>query len=1002
MSSSWIRIVRGATAALASLAVSPVGALAWPGPSDRLINPPHLLDEPGVSAVGTVWAGHERLAATLLDGAGTLIVYTSADNGRTWSPAERLGPADTAGNLCADGLGNVYTVWHESGTSEIRFGWSSDFGQSWSSWRVAVMAVARDFEVACNAAGQIVAIWAGTGELPLDVWAAGIDVSGGTPRIRLRQINHSGPFEDPHPRVALGPGRRAVAVWQTDAPFPRIRYSWTSDGGDSWSDPEFLPYPASPELEQILPDVAMAGDQAVTFVWLERLAPGPYRVRVTCWDHGSWLPSPTDPAGGMGVLTDVPPRICAGSGGTFVAFVGPDWLWFGPALFTNVSHDLGASWVYPSPVQPEALYEGVWDLSLSCDAGGRGHAVVAWGDGGIELESVSLSRAMSAIDPAWRLWELFSRPFHSLIDSKVAAATDGLGRVWLGLGSDDATAVDATTGETRLDGVEGGAGAIDSTGPAVTADDWPFVQALWAAADGRILAAVSPDGGMNWTYPEGPVATGNVGSPAVAAAAGHVLAVFTAAGPSGARALDSAVSHDHGWSFEPGGAPAPPSHQAVDIPGAVLCAASPPQGPRIYAAWVTDPNQGQVRFNYWTPGGGWFPYDTRIDTPGTEAGYASGLPVIACDDDGYVCVAWEDHRIDVDPATSSIRANCAIDGGGAWFPADVRIDPPGSAAYLPSLASGGAGRFVAAWAEDDPDLGRPVRVSHSFDGGATWSPPSTPTDTAVTANRVSVAVESHGHTVVAWTGDWDHALYVASSADWGASWRPEQSYGCADAGTNGCLPRVSAHVRHDGGAAVVYPVIPPPYGDRVDVRALTSRDYGATWQGPFALSPDGGIGFETGGAPYFIEEGPVATLAGPGGPGSLDPVVAVWTAERAQNNPNDVAALGWPVPSGIPPAVHWLRITQQPGQTRIDWFDMPEPLADGYKVYRGKLAGGGQITDWCLKANVAHPPAADAAIPSPGTALVYYADAYGPGGEGPPGPPEGFVPLCHDSPPPAD
>ncbi|RMG48985.1 MAG: exo-alpha-sialidase [Acidobacteria bacterium] len=976
-------------AAAVLFAAAPAAAQG-PPPADMLVDPPQLVAEPSRAwgPRGLVDAGFGHLVALIHDQAyEELQVQFSSDDGRTWSLAFWEYNVTQAPAICSDRLGSVYLVWAQDWEPQrIYIRRSADFGQSWDPPLLVGQPnfLAGPPLLACNAAGQVFVLWMEAVGASRDLYAAGIDFSsGGAPVVA--KLNDA-PLADPQPALAAGWGRVGWAVWLTDPPYASVQFSRTRDGGATWSPPAPVPYPSILERTAASPRIAAQGIGTAAVAWLERPLGGRARVYVSSTSDGgvTWLGQPTQPDGGSCSGGDETlPRLCLGSAGLAVAFgcaVDPGRVTVG----TNLSRDLGATWVYPSPVLPDDEDQrDLVALALACDVGAFGHLHVA---ACVEPRHgrqhfVSLRHAMG--DPAWRLWEPHTAapdgaPAQHGIEAVAAADQEGRGFLEVNLEESFAVGVNGTTAEVRLDTAEGPPGAGESSEPAVTGSGWPDVYAAWVYSSPietpEILAAVSPDGGVNWIRSETPVAIGDVGAPALAAAgrgAGSpppVLAVHTRRSPgSGVRVLDSAVSYDRGRTWQPAGQVSRTPDQG-DIAQAVVCA--PRGGPaRVYAAWINE--RGEVRTNRWAPAVGWQPEDVRLDTPAPRTGYASGLPAIACDALGNVCVAWEDHRT----IESQVRANCSHDFGASWQPLDVRLDQAdGWDASRPALDADGAGALVVAFLENDPLLGRAVRVRHSCDGGATWSPVATPQQTYQLSARVDAAIEPRGHVLVAWTGD-GPAVTVSASADWGHTWLEEQSFACSEA-TARCREEVSAELRADGGASLVY-AFTPAFADRVDIRAVVSRDYGASWKGPFGLAPDGGIGHEGAGQLFRPIAGPVADAGGPGGPGAGDPVTAVWTAAPMDGSGSaDVAAGRWRVPSGLPLEMRWLRFHAD--RLTLEWLPSPPEQADWYDLYRAP--DGGPFG--CLARGLTSPTFEDPERPAPGRAFFYVVTGVGPGGEG--------------------
>ncbi|MCI0342030.1 MAG: IPT/TIG domain-containing protein [Planctomycetales bacterium] len=106
----------------------------------------------------------------------------------------------------------------------------------------------------------------------------------------------------------------------------------------------------------------------------------------------------------------------------------------------------------------------------------------------------------------------------------------------------------------------------------------------------------------------------------------------------------------------------------------------------------------------------------------------------------------------------------------------------GALASSPSVAADGNGIVVVAWedfplASTNPNQGLDIWVARSADGGATWGPSRNQTNTGGNVNSHSPAVALRGSSaVLAWTAEWpagspaNYRIRAAGSTDAGVTW----------------------------------------------------------------------------------------------------------------------------------------------------------------------------------------------------------------------------------------
>jgi hypothetical protein len=193
-------------------------------------------------------------------------------------------------------------------------------------------------------------------------------------------------------------------------------------------------------------------------------------------------------------------------------------------------------------------------------------------------------------------------------------------------------------------------------------------------------------------------------------------------------------------------------------------------------------------------------------------------PVIRCDPQGNICLAWLERLNGVDQAFFSFSA----DGGETWSQV-LNISRSGDWVEDVDLASDGAGHFFMAWMVDDPYTpGSDIYFCRSLDNGASWYLPKRMNANGEYAREPALAVSERGDVYLAWKQDSGFPLAV--SANLGNSWKANDF--AASAGYYFWPPLLSAR---PGGQVVLFNGIGQMNNDLVfDLHS--SLDYGNTWQ----------------------------------------------------------------------------------------------------------------------------------------------------------------------------
>ncbi len=317
----------------------------------------------------------------------------------------------------------------------------------------------------------------------------------------------------------------------------------------------------------------------------------------------------------------------------------------------------------------------------------------------------------------------------------------------------------------------------------------------------RIEVNVAIPGGL--TFGQASVRTSNLGAPRAVRLASHgalsvVLAWHEPANVgTGLRDDDVyvATSQDGGQSFMPavrmGGAGAVGTMQAR--PTVTI---DPVDG-RVYVAWA-DARSGAVRVRVARSVEG-RDFDEGVPVEALPTGAYDPVqdqwaPAIAANG-GRVALAWEDHRT----GAWTLRAVESAKGGDSWGPSfrgDDAGDDPGGVASEPSVWVDPAGGWGVAWTDLRGDnVDRDVRFAR-VEGGVPSASGVLPRTDGRHAPQwgASITQEARGTLVALWQDFRDGAnhVYMATSADGGRSFGPDQRADDGPGASQQYAPRVAA------------------------------------------------------------------------------------------------------------------------------------------------------------------------------------------------------------------
>ncbi len=199
----------------------------------------------------------------------------------------------------------------------------------------------------------------------------------------------------------------------------------------------------------------------------------------------------------------------------------------------------------------------------------------------------------------------------------------------------------------------------------------------------------------------------------------------------------------------------------------------------------------------------------------------SSQPIVRCNPQGNICLAWLEKLNGVDQAFFSFSA----DSGETWSQV-LNISRSGASVANLDLAADGAGHFYMTWnAADAPD----VYFCRSLDNGATWHFPVRMDAEGEAAAAPALAVDDLGGVHLAWRF-WDGASAgftnrLAVSRDLGNSWE-ERNFAIPSSYTL-WRPLLSARA---GGVLDLLQGRPGSSDGGLFLDHFQSLDYGNHWQ----------------------------------------------------------------------------------------------------------------------------------------------------------------------------
>ena len=249
-------------------------------------------------------------------------------------------------------------------------------------------------------------------------------------------------------------------------------------------------------------------------------------------------------------------------------------------------------------------------------------------------------------------------------------------------------------------------------------------------------------------------------------------------------------------------------------------------GMRATAVWYANVPSGYAMRAAFTTDGG------QTWTPRTIAGPidASRNPHVAVSADGTRVIAtWAEY----DGVDDVVKVSHSSDGGDTWStPADVS----GSTGDDPAIAISADGmKAIASFTQYDGSNGR-ATVRTSSDGGATWNPAVTLSAEGEGANQPQIALSDDGNQVTAvwsWSGGSQERVQARSSSDGGVTWTPAADL--SEAGRQSTNAQIAA----SASGSHITVAWQGDDGSRMRVLSSSSTDDGTTWTTPVTHSEAG-------------------------------------------------------------------------------------------------------------------------------------------------------------------
>lgn len=205
-----------------------------------------------------------------------------------------------------------------------------------------------------------------------------------------------------------------------------------------------------------------------------------------------------------------------------------------------------------------------------------------------------------------------------------------------------------------------------------------------------------------------------------------------------------------------------------------------PTDPRVLLAASNSFREGTIRLYSSTDAGVTWTTETAYPAPAKLADTCAADPWVGIDRAGrqyfsflrFIPCGGGRPRVQVivrDGPNAPWSAPRVVAGLG-----NARFDDKPSLAVDTSPASPHRNRVYVAWVRATAALRGSIRISHSDDGGRSWSPPATVSRAGREVTYPSIAVSAQGTVYVAWDNVSSYRLQISRSTDGGNTFEPER------------------------------------------------------------------------------------------------------------------------------------------------------------------------------------------------------------------------------------
>lgn len=209
----------------------------------------------------------------------------------------------------------------------------------------------------------------------------------------------------------------------------------------------------------------------------------------------------------------------------------------------------------------------------------------------------------------------------------------------------------------------------------------------------------------------------------------------------------------------------------------------------------------------------------------------SSLNAVAVDGNNNVYAMWPDGGTETDPMDMYITHSS--DGGETWSPQYNLSNNTGDS-WNPSLAVNPDGHVYAAW-RDESAGASDILVSKSTDNGQTWLPAVNVTNSLFWAYLPCLAIDGSGIVYLLWMES--NHIQFSRSSDGGTFWIPKKTL--SSPGSNYHFPALCSDTEGNLYAAWI-----KSQGNTQEIQFCMSSDGGDNWSTPITISQNSGSNYD--------------------------------------------------------------------------------------------------------------------------------------------------------------